>query len=421
MLYWGFHSHIEKRLRITISNHFEVAEYRTFVARFSNAGRLISFTSATNAQVSLLSLGPSYQHLGRSYMGNMDEFEGLDHFINQATAASWPFFAVATIVFGMRVTSRAFFTEASAGWEDAIIAISWMLDAVRMITFQLALDATRKLDPSNLPATVPRATFWSLFTDAWSFLSVTLPKVGVAILLVRIFRPRAWVHATILSAAIGVFVFCSVGFIICFVKCNPVPGQWDPYKYPHTKCWPQNVQIDYTLVGSSCSAFLDLAFALYPGFVIWRLNMPKWQKLSTMGFMGLGVAAFAVAVVKVTSITTLLGKPTLNQLYTGALHTALWNSIENDLIITAACLPSIRPLLRIFWSFTRTHLTVSKATRVNSASDSQHSLTTRKNHATMDENTVELAMGKGSPSFPNWSIHVDQSFQVNYEHPPSSR
>lgn len=56
----------------------------------------------------------------------MDEQEALNHFIDQATAASWPFFAIATVVFGMRTVSRICFTEASAGWEDLIISISWV-------------------------------------------------------------------------------------------------------------------------------------------------------------------------------------------------------------------------------------------------------------------------------------------------------
>lgn len=106
--------------------------------------------------------------------------------------------------------------------------------------------------------------------------------------------------------AIGLFVVCVAGFIICFVQCNPVAGQWDPYKHPETKCWPRNVQIYYALIGSckydftiqfalltfpsASSAFLDLVFAIYPGFVIWRLQLPLWKKFSTIGFMGLGVA-----------------------------------------------------------------------------------------------------------------------------------
>ncbi|KAF2185360.1 hypothetical protein K469DRAFT_688145 [Zopfia rhizophila CBS 207.26] len=345
----------------------------------------------------------------------MDEHRELNHFIGQATAASWPFFAIATIVFGMRTISRIFFTEASACWEDLIISISWVLDVVRMVTFQLALSATSRVDPSNFPQTVPSATFWGLFTCSWAFLSVTLPKVGVAFLLVRIFRPRPWIRATITSMAIGLFVVCIGGFIVCFVQCNPVAGQWDPYKHPETKCWPRNVQMNYSLVGSSTSAFLDLVFAIYPGFIISRLQLPLWKKLSTIGFMGLGVAAFAFAVVKVYSNTTLLGNPTLNELYTKALHIGLWNSIENDFVLIAACLPSVRPVFKACGVFSRTHFTASKRTRMNSTSDSQHSLKASSGHEPLDEHVIELALNRQPPRSMNQSIRVKYDVSLQRE------
>jgi hypothetical protein len=54
------------------------------------------------------------------------EHDKLNHFINQALGASWPLFAIATIVFCMRTSSRIFFTEGSIGWEDYIISLSWV-------------------------------------------------------------------------------------------------------------------------------------------------------------------------------------------------------------------------------------------------------------------------------------------------------
>ncbi len=41
---------------------------------------------------------------------------------------------------------------------------------------------------------------------------------------------------------------------------------------------------------AASSAFLDLVFAIYPGFVIWHLQMPMWKKFSTIGLMSLGLA-----------------------------------------------------------------------------------------------------------------------------------
>lgn len=119
-----------------------------------------------------------------------------------------------------------------------------------MITFQMALSYTRQITAENLTTSAPPATFWALFTDTWAFLSVTLPKIGVAFLLVRIFQPRPWVRYAILGFPFALFLICIVGFILSFAQCSPAAGQWDPFSHPDTVCWPRNTFIDYALVAS---------------------------------------------------------------------------------------------------------------------------------------------------------------------------
>ena len=41
---------------------------------------------------------------------------------------------------------------------------------------------------------------------------------------------------------------------------------------------------------AAISAFTNIAFAVYPGFMIWGLHMPTRKKLNTMALMGLGLA-----------------------------------------------------------------------------------------------------------------------------------
>ncbi|KAF2150321.1 hypothetical protein K461DRAFT_314378 [Myriangium duriaei CBS 260.36] len=278
----------------------------------------------------------------------MDVFQELNKFTYQAEGASWPFFVISSLVFALRCIARTCYTEIPWGWDDVVLTISWALNVVRMTSFQLSLVSTRHIDPTNLPGTFPTPVFWALFTDTWAFLSVTLPKVGVALLLCRIFRPRPWVKVTLLSMSIGLFVYCIAGFIISFVQCSPVPFQWNPWKYPEGKCWPGHVQIYYAEPGAAFSTFLDIAFAIYPGVVISRLNMPRWQKITTIGLMSLGFASFAFGVIKVYNNVGMLGDPSPPDTLSAALHIGLWNSIENDFVMIAACLPSIRPILGTF-------------------------------------------------------------------------
>lgn len=121
-----------------------------------------------------------------------------------------------------------------------------MLDIVRMATLQKALSSTRHITNANLVETVPTAAFWVIFADAWASLSIALPKLGVGILLIRIFRPQPWLRASIMALCIALNVFAIVGFIITFAQCHPAEGQWDPFKHPDTTCWERSIQIIYS-------------------------------------------------------------------------------------------------------------------------------------------------------------------------------
>lgn len=120
-----------------------------------------------------------------------------------------------------------------------------VLDIIRAAVLQTALDSTRQITPANLPETVPTATFWIIFTDAWSFLSIELPKLGVGILIIRLFRPQRWLKLSIITHCVALNILAIVGFIITFVQCDPTAGQWNPFAYPQTRCWNRSVQIIY--------------------------------------------------------------------------------------------------------------------------------------------------------------------------------
>ncbi|PCG90969.1 Hypothetical protein PENO1_096410 [Penicillium occitanis (nom. inval.)] len=98
------------------------------------------------------------------------------------------------------------------------------------------------------------------------------------------------------------------------------------------------------------SAVANLGFSVWPASVIWNLNMPLQRRLGTMALMGLGIASFAFAIVKLISNTTLLGNPDALKLLYDGIYIGIWNSIENDFVLSAACLPAVPPVIRLFTS-----------------------------------------------------------------------
>ena len=189
----------------------------------------------------------------------------------QASAATWPFTAVSTILFGMRTFSRIHETRDTLHWDDLVLSVSWVrspprpvrprciqrvkgadcfikqiLDVIRASVFQKTLESARQINHQNISQTVPTATFWIIFTDNFAFLSIALPKLGVGILIVRLFRPQRWLKNLILTLCSGLNILAIIGFIITYIQCDPVAGQWDPFAYPQTSCWNRAVQIIYS-------------------------------------------------------------------------------------------------------------------------------------------------------------------------------
>lgn len=215
--------------------------------------------------------------------------EQIDHIAHVASAATWPFAGISTLLFLMRVVAQLRKTTQKSYWEDFMLTSSWIFAIVQAAIFQVALNAAKDLDTANLRGTVPPAAFWAILMNNWSFLSIELPKVCVAILIVRLFRPALWLQVVIWGLCATINVLAVVGFIITWVMCNPVAGQWDPYKYPTTKCWPRSIQITYACVLCGISSFVNIAFSIYPAIVVWKLQMARWKKISTIGLMGLGL------------------------------------------------------------------------------------------------------------------------------------
>lgn len=56
----------------------------------------------------------------------MADLEALTPSTYQASAATWPFTAILTILFGMKIFSRMHLHKDALGWDDLVLSISWV-------------------------------------------------------------------------------------------------------------------------------------------------------------------------------------------------------------------------------------------------------------------------------------------------------
>jgi hypothetical protein len=124
------------------------------------------------------------------------------------------------------------------------------------IVLSLSINASIVAEQSaaSMAANLPIALKLDLISVALGINALFLPKISIALLLVRLLKPKQWLKFIVISMALIAFMLGVVGVIIEFVQCNPIPGQWDPQRYNPT-CWNPNIQMNYSyFVGGKFSS-----------------------------------------------------------------------------------------------------------------------------------------------------------------------
>ncbi|KAI8276988.1 hypothetical protein K4K60_007309 [Colletotrichum sp. SAR11_57] len=124
--------------------------------------------------------------------------------------------------------------------------------------------------------------------------------------------------------------------------CSPPSAAWN-FDLPRDCIKPKVIE-GLAFWASSWSAFLDFYLAIYPAVVLWRLQMSMKKKIGLTIALGMGVISGCVGIVKTTGIPTFLSEDVSYEL----CEPLYWTSIEGNLIIIAACIPILGPLLEMF-------------------------------------------------------------------------
>ena len=249
----------------------------------------------------------------------------------------------------------------------------------------------------------------------WTFV---LPKFSILTLIQRIFSlPRHTLLAFWLLCILNACLSFIAG-VLCFRLCSPRARQWDPVNVPGI-CLPIHLLQGFIFASAGLSAGLDLALAIYPQFLIAKLNMPVRKKALYGAALGLSLLAFGISIVKLYELV-----PTFTQLANDFTHAPLESSVlallEADILIITACLPTLAPVYRHVLSKTKRspHTIkdrISHERLVGPAREGQDHL--RVNHGqdeyrtddlSLEAVSRDLAQTHGQPLYPA-SMNVHQS------------
>ena len=165
-------------------------------------------------------------------------------------------------------------------------------------------------------------------------------KMSIAVLLLRITPKNTTLRRFLFVLILLVMVTNIVSVAFIFAQCHPTHKLWDPMI--KGSCWHFNVQEDMAYLQSAVSSFSDLVLAVLPAPIIWKLQLRLTVKIGLGSAMSLGILSAAAGTAKTIQIRTLSARSDYTY---KTVDLILWGCTENFTIITAACIPTLRPLL----------------------------------------------------------------------------
>ncbi|KAK4142488.1 uncharacterized protein C8A04DRAFT_13202 [Dichotomopilus funicola] len=205
--------------------------------------------------------------------------------------------------------------------------------------------------------------FWkAVFSDGFA---LGLLRVSVAVTLLRLNQEIKWYRWSLYAVIAFVVAYSIQGITWLFVYCTPYSGWWDfQWMNPFDpRCHDFGLFVDLTYWNIACNIFTDVVLGALPVPVIWRLRMKRRVRIYVIAILNLGYLAVLMGILKAVFMLITGGDP--DQVYHYWVH--LWENLQLNLGIIAACASCLRPL-------------VGRILRLNSTSDNSHTHTHGHRH-----------------------------------------
>ncbi|KAI3329194.1 hypothetical protein HD806DRAFT_548325 [Xylariaceae sp. AK1471] len=179
-----------------------------------------------------------------------------------------------------------------------------------------------------------------LFAGSLTYpFAIALAKFTILAFYWRLFSIRARIPIFILTFL--VFIWLVSLFLLALLSCSPIRAQFD-LSVTTAKCIDRS---KVYLGGSLVNTIGDFVLVLMPLPYVLRLKASLGQRIVFIGIFALGIFTSIVSIIR---LTITIAIPPSNPDTTYSLRDfILWSIVEIHTGLTCACLPSMRPLLRL--------------------------------------------------------------------------
>ncbi|KAE9363857.1 hypothetical protein N431DRAFT_432028 [Stipitochalara longipes BDJ] len=178
--------------------------------------------------------------------------------------------------------------------------------------------------------------------------SITFTKLSIIATYTRIF-PNGALRYSIYAVGMVIIIFWITSIFAIIFTCVPIQAAWD-YSITDAKC----IHIlDYFYTAAGVNIATDLLLCFLPLPTIWKLQMPKAQRIVVCVIFGMGTFACVATTLRLTQLGHLSGIDIPYQ-SVGSLN---WSEIEVGTAIVCASISSLRPLATRYLPSAFTHFT----------------------------------------------------------------
>ncbi|BCS21573.1 uncharacterized protein APUU_22005S [Aspergillus puulaauensis] len=258
-------------------------------------------------------------------------------------AVAWPLLGICIILMVLRLWVRLRILR-SWGWDDATILLALVKAAINtiLVIISVAYGAGRHMVQLT-EHQKSMAMKYQILSQGFHVTSTNWGKVSVALFLIRIIG-GVNNHKALLYTLIVVMTLINAGGVFTiYAQCIPTRKLWN-FDMQEGHCWPPGTQQKYAFFQGSVSALTDLILAIYPLFTIRRLQMAIKVKVGLGIVLSLGIVAMVAAIIKTTHLA---GLTSYEDYSWKTVNLTIWVTLEQYLIILAACIPALTPLFNI--------------------------------------------------------------------------
>ncbi|KAI5366599.1 putative extracellular membrane protein, CFEM [Septoria linicola] len=265
----------------------------------------------------------------------------------------WTLYTTAAIsVLGRFIFRNPYLRGSGYGADDWTMLLAFILltpqNAVihAMTMAGLGLDIWT-LEPDNI--TTLLHDFW-VEAILYTFVMSTI-KVSILLLYLRIWTSgTSWTagfrRMCFVLIAINVAFGVALGLTVIF-ECSPVSYAWTRWDGEHTgKCIDYSAQ-SYAISG--LNTLLDIVTFLLPIPKLLQLPISLRKKVGVCLIFALGLLATTASVVRLIYLIEYSTSPNFSWWFAPI---AIWTSLECNLAVTTACLPSMAGLFQKVWNHT---------------------------------------------------------------------